>query len=188
MVFSDRRKVLLKYTLVFLIFVSLTAMIMGIIFVVLNTLEGPEYLTYLHRGTCLTTKINFIENRCPTDNQENFGLYYAQEWQKCELIELEIENNHQNLNQNCTYIFPESFFDHNQALIAVRREFKVGDNFGCVIDEIQHYCYPDQSEVLIEILIIVLPLFGIILFSLLTFCIYYRTKPLHTSLKLRNKI
>jgi len=186
MALSDRKKVLLRYSLVFFLCISLSALVMGSIFALLNILEGPEVLNYLNRGTCRVMKISYIENWCSTDNQEEFGIFYNSEWEKCELILLEIENNiiTKNNNINCTYIYPESYTDHTEAVIEIRKKFEVNDTFKCVIDEIQERCYPDESDLIIEIVIITLPLTLIIFFSLLIYCLYYRPEGNHVPLRL----
>jgi len=184
MALSNRKKVLFKYTLVLLNFLSVVGLIMGIIFVLSNVLEGPENLKYLHRGLCYPEEFRYKSNWCPTE-RENLGIFYQPDWHECELVEVVMSNTVESVN--CTYIIAESFVDHLEARIAVRSMFTLGQNFSCVVDELQHFCYLSPMGMVTEILIITVPIAGIILFSLLTYCLYYKSEKNYASFELNKK-
>jgi len=173
---SDRRRYILKYVFIFMTFISFIGLVMGGIFVVSNILEGPEALNYLHHATCKIREINTINNWCPVES-EDFGVFYELDWQPCILKEFNITHDAP-VDVNCTWVHPESFADEKQAIIQIRREFKIDEEYNCVVDEINNYCYPNQNVLGLEISVITIPGLMFIMFGFCTYHLFYKRKPL----------
>jgi len=123
--------------------------------------EGPNEVLSLQRTNCTLSNITYLNNYCLRDTSNDFtDLIYQPYWINCSIAMFNIITD---LNStNCSWIYPDSFDNNNDAFLSISQLYALGNRYACVIDTSQNLCYPDKNEVFIVSITISSLIFGTI--------------------------
>lgn len=112
-----------------------------------SIIEGPDRIHSLVRTNCMLMNVSYLDNYCFRDTTTDFtNLIYQEDWKICKIAYFQIQIDLKNIN-NCTWIYPTSFSDENEAKLAIEREFILEEKYSCVVDTSKKICYTDKHEV-----------------------------------------
>jgi hypothetical protein len=138
-------------TNIFLVITIILSMVTVLIILLLipSITQGPNNIISLQRTNCTLTNITYLNNYCLRDTSTDFtNLVYQPDWIDCTIAVLNITSD-LNSSKNCSWIYPTSFTNNNDAFLAISQQYELGNKYPCIIDTSQKICYPDKHEVLI---------------------------------------
>lgn len=176
--FNKCHRTICKKTTLCLVLIWIIILGLNITILLPSILDGPTTISNLKRTTCKITDIIYLQNYCNinTNNYNQlFALLYKTDWNICYIGSFhmfyqlnEIDTTTTTTTYNCSYLYPNSFQDIQQATRDLHSYFN--ETIDCVINTINNECYPDKNE--LEWLIATVSTNTLILIILISIIIY----------------